>query len=236
MAKDPSFPFYAQDFLVDTIRWTREMQGLHVSLMAESWANGGLPDEGGKPMGLGSTDVQVWFKIKHKWELVDGMWINKKIEEVRAERKAFIAKQREKGILSGKRRNQKQTTVKPDTQPKTNTGSTVVEPIEDEEEIEDEKKNKKEPISKLEIFEALFSDDLYVEQLSMTHKGKDLKQAFEECYTHHGNAPNPPTEIWEWKQKLNTWLTIKRHERTDKKSSIKITPEGTLQRHRNYGK
>lgn len=134
MAKDPSFPFYAQDYLVDTLRWSRAMQGLHVSLMAESWANGGLIDEGGMPAGLGSTDVELWFKIKHKWQLVDGVWISAKLEEVRADRTAFREKQRQKGILSGKKRNQKPTPV----QPKANTGSTLVEPLECEDEKESE--------------------------------------------------------------------------------------------------
>lgn len=75
---------------------------------------------------------------------------------------------------------------------------------------EDVFKNKKESnlkISKPDLFQALFSDDIYVEQLSMTHKGKDLRQAFEECFTHFSNAPNPPQELWEWRQKMNTWLT-----------------------------
>jgi len=72
--------------------------------------------------------------------------------------------------------------------------------------------NTKRVFSKNEIFEQLFSDERYIEQLSMTHKGKNIKQAWEECYTHHSNAPNPPKENWEWRQKLNTWLTIKAKE------------------------
>lgn len=64
-------------------------------------------------------------------------------------------------------------------------------------------------LGKLEVFEKLFTDEIFVSELSSTHRGKDLKQAFEECYTHHSNAPNPPSEIWQWKQKLNTWLVIK---------------------------
>lgn len=62
---------------------------------------------------------------------------------------------------------------------------------------------------KLEIFEKLFSDEIFISDLSSTHRGKDIKQAFEECYTHHSSGPSPPQELWEWKQKLNTWLTIK---------------------------
>jgi hypothetical protein len=132
MAKDPTFPFYAQDFLVDTIRWTRAMQGLHVSLIAESWANDEILDEGGHPAGLTSTDVELWLKIKHKWELVDGKWISPKLEEVRAARLSFRQKQSKKGQLSA----QKRTTVQPKHQPKGNSGSTTVEPIESEKENE----------------------------------------------------------------------------------------------------
>src|SRR5688500_4696473 len=120
MAKDPSFPFYAQDFLVDTIRWSRAMQGLHVSLIAESWANDEILDDNGHPAGLTSTDVELWLKIKHKWQLVDGKWISPKLEEVRAARLSFRKKQSRKGQLSA----QKRTVVKPNTQPKSNSGST----------------------------------------------------------------------------------------------------------------
>lgn len=219
MAKDPAFPFYAQDYLVDTIRWSRGMQGLHVSLIAESWANGGLMDEGGQPAGLGSTDVELWFKIKHKWKLVEGMWISEKLEEVRAARNIFKEKQREKGILSGKKR----TKVQPKHEPKMNRGSTVVEPLESEKEKENVF-NKKEPVSKLEIFEAIFTDDIFIGNLQMTHRQKDLRQAFEECYIHHSSGTSPPADLGEWKQKLNSWLSNTKINGTSKKSG-KETPE-----------
>lgn len=66
-------------------------------------------------------------------------------------------------------------------------------------------KNKKELQQK--ITEAIFLDELFVEGLNSVHQGKNLRQAFNECYIHHSNAPNPPRELWEWRQKLNTWLT-----------------------------
>jgi hypothetical protein len=70
-----------------------------------------------------------------------------------------------------------------------------------ENENENENKNKKELVKN-----EIFTDELYMESLVMTHKGKDVNQAFDECFIHHANAPNPPTEVGEWKQKLNTWL------------------------------
>jgi len=206
MAKDPAFPFYAQDYLVDTIRWTRSMQGLHISLLAESWANGGLIDDGGNPIGLGSTDVDIWLKIKHKWTCVNGLWVNEKLEEVRTARNKFIEKQREKGLLSANKRKKQSTKI----QPKANSGSTVVEPIENENENENEFKSNNESLSKMDVFEALFNDQRYITDLSIAHKGKDLKQAFEECWIYHSQKPSPPEHLWIWKQKLNTWLTIKR--------------------------
>src|SRR5690606_787250 len=69
---------------------------------------------------------------------------------------------------------------------------------------------------KLEVFKELFEDEIYLESLAMTHRGKDIKQAFEECYIHHSNAPNPPRELSEWKQKLNTWLSNTKYNATPK--------------------
>lgn len=59
---------------------------------------------------------------------------------------------------------------------------------------------------KIEIHDQIFTDGIFLETLGMTHKGKDLKQAFEECWVHHVNSKSPPGSLQEWKQKLNTWL------------------------------
>lgn len=107
-----------------------------------------------------------------------------------------------------------------------------------EEEMEEEKETDvdDQPISKLEIFEQIFSDERYLEELSMAHKGKDLKKAFEECYMHHSVSPKPPTELWQWRQKLNTWLTIKGQNGNghSKAPGKGITAQGTLDRLNSY--
>jgi len=59
------------------------------------------------------------------------------------------------------------------------------------------------------IANEVFSDPFFTEQLDRNHKGKDFKKAFGECFTHWINSPRPPTEIGEWKQKLNSWLINK---------------------------
>lgn len=161
MAKDPAFPFYAQDFLIDTLRWDRDLKSLHVDLLAESWINGPLVDEQGFPFGLNSVDQRLWLRINHKWKLVNGFWINEKLEEIREERQAFKKRQSDKGKKSAETRKNKG--VYDDFEEKKdlnhgstmdsigfNRGSTVVEPIEEEDEKEKEKENEIEEENKKE--------------------------------------------------------------------------------------
>lgn len=84
---------------------------------------------------------------------------------------------------------------------------------------------------KLKIFEAIFSDEIYIEGLVMVHRHKDIKMAFEECYIHHSNAPNPPTELHEWKQKLNTWLINTKNGYSKKSAAVNGRREAFAKRH-----
>ncbi|MBX4188252.1 MAG: DUF4373 domain-containing protein [Candidatus Doudnabacteria bacterium] len=66
-----------------------------------------------------------------------------------------------------------------------------------------------------EIAQEIFSDELYIEGLNRAFKGKDFRKAFEECYNHHSLKLTPPSELHEWKQKLNSWLTSFKAEKTN---------------------
>lgn len=156
MGKNPAFPFYASDYLVDTLRWSRGMKSLHVDLLCESWANKKLKDEGGFPEGLNAEDKKLWTKIVHKWKLIEGFWINEKLEECRAERERFLERQAVKGRKSAE--------VKKSTQPKVNHGSTTVQPLEGEGEREEILINQKEQISKIVEEKLLELDEIYIEQ------------------------------------------------------------------------
>lgn len=114
MAKDPTFPFYAQDFIVTTLRWSRAMKGLQIDLMAESWINGGLIDEDGHPAGLMDEDIILWNKIKHRWEMKNNVWIDTELEELRTRRENFRKKQTEIGKKGGR---PKKITVTNESQP-----------------------------------------------------------------------------------------------------------------------
>jgi uncharacterized protein YdaU (DUF1376 family) len=175
MAKDPAFPFYAQDYLVDTLRWSRSMKSLHVDLLAESWANGEIVDDNGAPAGLNAADRETWLKIVHKWNLVDGVWVSLKLEEVRTARKIFKKNQSDRGKKSAEKRNQKPTSV----QPETNQRSTVVEPVESEEEneIAIDDLNKKEP----QVFEYSITPDL---SLLIEEKLQELDELYRDQQRH----------------------------------------------------
>jgi hypothetical protein len=84
-------------------------------------------------------------------------------------------------------------------------------------------------VSREKIEESIFTDEVFIEQLKLAHRGKDLRRAFAECYLHHSNSPRPPTELWEWRQKLNTWLTIKGDEK--KKANGNNQDIGRKQQH-----
>jgi len=64
------------------------------------------------------------------------------------------------------------------------------------------------------ITEEILNDEIFVEGLQMAHRGKDIKQAWAECWIHHNapNGPSPPSDVGWWKQKLNGWLSNKKTE------------------------
>lgn len=113
-----------------------------------------------------------------------------------------ILKRRE---YSESRRKNREGKGKKSTQKSDNTSQSYVphmeNAIENENEIDTEIENKNS------LIEKLLNDESFVGDMQMTHRGKDIKQAFQECYIHHSNAPNPPRTLGEWKQKLNTWLS-----------------------------
>lgn len=78
------------------------MKSLHIDLMAESWVNGGLQDEKGYPFGLSDEDKIIWEKIKDKWTLTDGRWINQRLEDEREKKTKFIDHQVENGKKGGR--------------------------------------------------------------------------------------------------------------------------------------
>lgn len=200
MAKDPAFLFYPGDFNTGTQFFTDDQVGKYMRLLMAQHQHGHLTQEQVLHI-CKSYDKHVMAKFVQD---SDGLWFNERLETEILKRKNFV-KSRSENRTKGK-----------------NISKTHEQHVENKNEnrIDNEIIKK----SKLEIFEELFSDDIFISDLSRTHRDKDLKQAFEECYIHHSNAPNPPQALWQWKQKFNTWLTIKK---TEKKNGKGFTDKRT---------
>lgn len=123
MAKDPAFSFYAQDFILDTVQWTRAAKGLHCELLSIAWINGYIEaNEAGEPVEMDEDGIRLWnARVRHKWILQNGRLYNNRLEETREKRKNFKESQSEKGKASARKRAT-------EPQPEVNHGSTTVQP------------------------------------------------------------------------------------------------------------
>ena len=124
--KAPAFQFYADDFLAGTLEMSQEEVGQFIRLLCHQWNRGSIPVETEKQQrltgGCVSVDVLAKFRLCE-----DGLLRNERLETVRSERDRFLQQQSEKGRKSAESRKLASTAVQPDTQPESNSGSTVVE-------------------------------------------------------------------------------------------------------------
>ena len=201
MAKDPAFLFYPGDWLGGTMGMTIEQKGAYMELLIFQFNNGPFTEAQAQQV-LSICFTSVWQVVSKKFTKVDSLYFNIRLRDEIDKRRKFSESRR-----NNAKGNKSTSKAK----------KAYAQHMENENENEIRIKNIKEPISKLDIFGALFEDEMYIEGLAMAHKGKDIKQAFEECYIHHSSAKNPPTEVGEWKQKLNTWLSIKKNGHTNDK-------------------
>lgn len=192
MAKDPAFLFYPGDWLQGTMGMTFEEQGAYMNLLIFQFNRGKFTKAQAKLV-LSICSASVFENVMQKFD-TDGVFFWKQRLSDEIERRSKFTESRRNNAKS---KNTPKNKAKAYAQHMETETITITETVIN---------NKKESFSKIELFEELFNDELYVEQLSRTHKGKSLNQAFEECYIHHSNAPNPPGTVGEWKQKLNTWL------------------------------
>lgn len=124
--KAPAFQFYADDFLAGTLEMSQEEVGQFIRLLCHQWNRGSIPVETEKQQrltgGCVSVDVLAKFRLCE-----DGQLRNDRLESVRSERDRFLQQQSEKGRKSAESRKLKSTTVQPEYQPESNSGSTTVE-------------------------------------------------------------------------------------------------------------
>lgn len=189
MAKDPAFLFYPGDFNTGTQFFSDEQVGKYIRLLMAQHQHGHLSEDQVIFI-CKSYDNHIFSKLKKD---SDGLWYNERLEIEIEKRKNYV-------LSRGKNKEGK-------------TKSKIIS-ISYENHMENRNENRNIDTIKKE----LFSDEIWIEQLKMAHKGKDLNQAWSECYLHHSSSPNPPKVLWEWKQKFNTWLTIKRPDQKKEKA------------------
>lgn len=112
MAKQPSYPMYAQDFDMDTADWENEEVGVYVRLLNYEWINGSLPHDTkrlARIVRISHKKFQKnWKKISKKFFFrdINGDQIlqNSKMENVREEINNYLKKQRESGRKGAEKR------------------------------------------------------------------------------------------------------------------------------------
>lgn len=213
--KDPAFLWYPGDYLAGTAEYSFEEKGAYVELLMKQFEHGGaLSDDRIKRI-LRESYARIWGVICEKFKQDEnGNWFNARLEKERVKRKNFTTSRKKN--LEGKRSSHTGSHMGHHTDTHIETHTAPRMENENRNENRNENKNKKQAENffleveqfedRVKIIEAVFTDEIYVEQLQMAHRGKDIKKAFEECYIHHSNAPNPPKSLGEWRQKLNTWL------------------------------
>ena len=124
--KAPAFQFYADDFLAGTLEMSQEEVGQFIRLLCHQWNRGSIPVETEKQQrltgGCVSVDVLVKFRLCE-----DGLLRNERLETVRSEKDRYLQQQSQKGRKSAELRKLASTGSQPNTQPESNSGSTVVE-------------------------------------------------------------------------------------------------------------
>lgn len=174
MAKDPTYPMYAQDFDMDTSFLSNEEVGVYIRLLNACWINNGLPTDLKKLSRIcrisDSEFKEIWNEIKGKFFEKNGKFFNQKQEEVRE----YRYQQKVNGSKGGrpkknKDKNPNETQPKSEIKPKQNLSNEIE--IEYEKEIEDEKGGVGEKV----IFP--FEDEEFFDQWNLwkDYKNKEFK-------------------------------------------------------------
>lgn len=211
MAKElPYFKFEPNQWENGNIQLcSHEAQGVFINVCSMYWQRlGDLPYKlavqklcGGNATAIDSLCDEGIIKV------IDGMICIDFLNEQLSEFENTSKTNSENARLGWQKRRKDAKPMRPHSDPNAIRGEKIREDKSKGDEI------KTIALSKNQIFEELFTDEIWLEQISLTHKGKDIKQAWEECYSHHAQNPNAKNfQTWEWKQKLNTWLTIKKTE------------------------
>lgn len=211
MAANPILPLYYNDIDRSTRDWSDEEFGCYMRLLMHQWAQGEIPKETQRLSRIVTSLASSWELVRSKFVETETGMINQKLEEIRAERMAYLKKQQENGKKGG-RKPKENLTVNPNNNPKQNLH------IEDENEIENEDRNlntgkgvqgEGDPLNDMEIGQA-------IQYLSITAQRELTEQqirTYWQAYlihsqdTRHGGRGRQL-------QHFRNWLKLQPHEKT----------------------
>ena len=199
MAKDPAFLFYPGDWQGGTSTMSRFIKGCYMDLLIAQFNSGPLSLEEIKTV-LGSDFGPSWPTLQKKFKQASGLFFNERLEVEKTKRAEYSKSRRE---------NRKGKTHVLDMN---NISASHVSHMDivNKNEVAIDVKEKGVPGEREKIFAAMISDELWLTEINRLHSKKNIPEAWIECFLHHTQQPHPPEAIWEWRQKLNTWLINKK--------------------------
>ena len=116
---DTWMPLYIGDYLQDTTRLSTEQHGAYLLLIMDYWTNGPLPDDDAALAQVTRLQPAAWKKLRpaiaRLFQIADGEWRHKRIDEELDKASQFIAKQKANGSKGG--RPKKNPNHNPDESP-----------------------------------------------------------------------------------------------------------------------
>ena len=115
---DTWMPLYIGDYLRDTTRLSTEQHGAYLLLIMDYWTHGSLPDDDEALAQITRLQPSAWKKhraaIARMFQVADGEWHHKRIDEELESARHFIAKQKANGAKGGRpKKTQNETQKKP---------------------------------------------------------------------------------------------------------------------------
>ncbi|NWF87919.1 MAG: hypothetical protein HXY50_00490 [Ignavibacteriaceae bacterium] len=128
--KDPTIPFYAQDFLVDTIQLPEKLVGAYIRLLCVLWVNKFCYYDATQLAMISPSAKEVVDRLKSKFSFhSDNTFTSNRLEEVRTKREEIRSKRQNAGLIGSKGRWQKDNKVDSKNMTKVTETETVTETV-----------------------------------------------------------------------------------------------------------
>jgi len=130
--KSPAFQFYPKDFMAGTATMSNQEVGAYMRLLCYAWDAGSVPNDSRERSRIVCCSLKqertLWHRLERKFALVDGVYVNERMEEERQKQAEYRRRQSDKGKASATVRwqpdgNRTVTTVTPRLQPDGNSSS-----------------------------------------------------------------------------------------------------------------